>query len=85
MNKNHPPLVSVVIPVYKVERFLGRCLDSVLNQTLTDFEVICVNDGSPDKCGIILDEYARRDKRIRIITQENQGLSAARNNGLKAA
>lgn len=85
MNKNRPPLVSVIIPVYKVERFLGRCLDSVLNQTLTDFEVICVNDGSPDKCGIILDEYARRDKRIRIITQENQGLSAARNNGLKAA
>lgn len=85
MNKKHPPLVSVIIPVYKVERFLKRCLDSVLNQTLTDFEVICVNDGSPDKCDVILGEYAARDKRIHVITQENQGLSVARNNGLKAA
>ena len=79
------PKVSVIIPVYKVERYLPACLDSVLAQTFQDWEAICVNDGSPDKCGDILDEYAQRDKRIKVITQKNQGLSMARNNGLKQA
>ena len=79
------PKVSIIIPVYKVEEFLPECLDSVLAQTFKDFEAICVNDGSPDKCGKILEEYAKKDKRIKVITQENQGLSMARNNGLKQA
>lgn len=77
--------VSVIVPVYKVEKYLSRCLDSVLGQTFADFEVICVNDGSPDNCGDILDVYAKKDKRIKVINQENQGLSMARNNGLKVA
>ena len=77
------PLISVIIPVYKVEKYLRRALDSVLAQTYQNFEAICVNDGSPDNCGAILEEYAAKDKRIRIITQENQGLSMARNNALK--
>ena len=79
------PAVSVIIPVYKVEQYLPACLDSLLGQTFTDWEAICVNDGSPDNCGQILAEYAKRDKRIKVLTQENQGLSMARNNGLKAA
>ncbi len=77
--------VSVVVPVYQVEKYLPRCLDSVLGQTFTDFEVICVNDGSPDACGEILAAYARKDSRIRVVTQENQGLSMARNNGVNVA
>ncbi len=79
------PLLSVVIPVYNVENFLSVCLDSVLAQTLSELEIICVNDGSTDKCEQILQEYANKDKRIRIITQENSGLSSARNTGIKAA
>ena len=77
------PKISVIIPVYNVEKFLKRCLDSVLAQTFQDFEVICVNDGSTDKSGEILESYAFRDNRIRIFTQDNQGASVARNNGLK--
>ena len=79
------PLVSVIVPVYKVEKFLPRCLESVLAQTFTDFELICVNDGSPDGCLQILKNYAHKDKRIKVFSQENQGLSMARNNGLKQA
>ena len=79
------PKVSVIIPVYKVERYVRRCLDSVMSQTLTDWEAICVDDGSPDNSGKILDEYARRDKRIRVIHKENGGVSAARNDGIKLA
>ena len=79
------PKISVVIPIYNVEKYLSKCLDSVLAQTLTDWEAICVNDGSPDGCGKILEQYAAKDKRFKIITQENQGLSMARNNGLKQA
>lgn len=77
--------ISVIIPVYKVEAYLSRCLDSVLTQTFQDFEVICVNDGSPDNCGNILADYAAKHAHIKIITQANQGLSMARNNGLKQA
>ena len=77
--------VSVIIPVYKVEKYLRQCLDSVVGQTLKDMEIICVNDGSPDNCGAILAEYAKKDKRIKIVNQENQGLSMARNNGMPHA
>ena len=75
------PKISIIIPCYNVEKYLHRCLDSVIGQTFEDFEVICVNDGSPDNSGSILEEYAAKDKRIKILTQKNQGLSMARNNG----
>ena len=76
------PKVSVVIPVYNVENYLCQCLDSVLNQTLKDIEIICVDDGSTDNSSAILNEYKATDSRIHVITQENGGLSAARNSGL---
>jgi glycosyltransferase involved in cell wall biosynthesis len=79
------PAISIIIPVYNVEKYLRRCLDSVKNQTWQDWEAICVNDGSPDNSAAILAEYAARDARIRVITQENGGLSDARNTGIKAA
>lgn len=75
-------LISVIVPVYKVEKFLNRCIDSILAQTFTDFELILVDDGSPDRCGEICDEYSLVDKRIQVIHQENKGLSAARNIGI---
>lgn len=78
-------LISVIIPVYNVEEYLPRCLDSILRQTYRELEIICVNDGSPDGCLSILESYAREDPRIKVIDQENQGVSAARNKGLKAA
>lgn len=79
------PQISVIIPIFNVEKFLPRCLDSVLAQTFKNFEVICVNDGSPDDCDKILEEYAAKDDRIKIVNQRNQGLSMARNNGFKIA
>ena len=82
---SHVPAVSVVIPVYNVERYLRTCLDSVANQTLRDIEIICVDDGSTDGSPGILKEYARRDNRISILSQSNNGLSSARNAGAKAA
>ena len=77
--------VSVVIPVYNVEEFLGECLDSICNQTLTDIEIICVNDGSKDKSLDILNEYAAKDERITVIDQENGGHAVATNRGMKLA
>lgn len=74
--------ISVVVPVYKVEPYLRRCVDSILSQTFKDFELILVDDGSPDRCGVICDEYAKRDSRVVVIHQENAGLSAARNAGI---
>lgn len=74
--------ISVIVPVYKVEAFLSRCVDSILAQSFTDFELILVDDGSPDNCGTICDDYALRDSRIHVIHQENGGLSAARNAGI---
>ena len=71
------PAISVIIPVYNVEKYLRRCLDSVLNQTFTDWQAICVNDGSPDNSAAILSEYAARDARFKIVTKENGGLSDA--------
>ncbi|MBP5398791.1 MAG: glycosyltransferase [Alphaproteobacteria bacterium] len=81
MDKNNVK-ISVVIPVYNVEKYLSRCLDSIILQTYENLEIICVNDGSTDGSPKILEDYAERDKRIRIITQENQGLSGARNSGM---
>lgn len=76
------PAISVIVPVYKVEAYLHRCVDSILGQTVTDFELILVDDGSPDNCGAICEEYARKDSRIVVIHQANGGLSAARNAGI---
>ena len=79
------PAISIIIPVYNVEKYLRRCLDSVMNQTFQDWQAICVNDGSPDNSAKILDEYAKRDSRFIIVTKENGGLSDARNAGMKKA
>ena len=79
------PLVSIIVPVYKVEPYLRRCVDSVLAQSFTDYELILVDDGSPDNCGMICDEYAKSDPRIRVIHQTNSGAAAARNTGIKTA
>lgn len=76
------PKVSVIVPVYRVEPYLRRCVDSILNQSFSDFELILVDDGSPDNCGAICDEYAAKDSRVHVIHQENSGLSAARNAGI---
>ena len=76
------PQISVVLPVYNVEEYLRQCLDSLANQTFEDFEVICVNDGSGDSSLSILEEYASEDERFKIISQENKGLSGARNTGM---
>lgn len=78
-------LISIIIPVYKVEKYLSRCVDSVLAQTYRNIEIILVDDGSPDKCPEICDEYAQRDGRITVIHKENGGLSDARNVGIEAA
>ena len=78
------PKISIIVPVYKVEQYLRRCLDSIASQTFTDWECILIDDGSPDNSGAICDEYAGRDGRFRVIHQENKGVSAARNAGLDA-
>lgn len=75
-------LLSVIIPVYKVEPYLKRCIDSVRKQTYEKLQIILVDDGSPDNCGKICDEYTELDSRIIAVHQENEGLSDARNNGL---
>ena len=79
------PKISVIIPVYNVEKYLAECLTSVVNQTFKDIEIICVNDGSTDNSPKILEEFAQKDRRIKIINQENQGMSCARNAGLAIA
>lgn len=81
----HQPKVSVIIPVYNVEKYLHQCLDSVIGQTLQDIEIICVNDSSTDSSLSILEDYQKKDNRIQIITQENSGAGAARNRGLSIA
>lgn len=78
-------MISVIVPVYNVEKYLNECIDSILAQTYTDFELILVDDGATDRCPEICDEYAKKDKRIQVIHQENSGLSVARNTGLDAA
>jgi GT2 family glycosyltransferase len=79
------PLISVIVPVYKVEEHLPKCMDSILNQSYIHLDIILVDDGSPDNCGIICDDYARKDKRVSVIHQKNTGLSGARNSGLEIA
>ena len=79
------PKISVIIPVFNVENYLEKCLDSVVNQTLNDIEIICINDGSTDNSPNILESYVQKDARIIVINQENKGLSAARNRGLEIA
>ncbi|MBA6153572.1 glycosyltransferase family 2 protein [Gelidibacter maritimus] len=79
------PKISVIVPVYNVEQFLSKCIDSIINQTYENLEIILVNDGSPDNCGFICDEYGKKDNRIKVIHQKNKGLSGARNSGLEIA
>ena len=79
------PRISIIVPVYKAENFLHKCLDSILSQSFEDYEVILINDGSPDNSGIICDRYATEDDRIRVIHQQNKGVSAARNAGIHMA
>ncbi len=79
------PSISVIVPVYKCEEYLESCVKSILNQTFTDFEIILVDDGSPDNCGKICDDLARKYNKITVLHQENQGQAAARNNGVKFA
>ena len=78
-------LISLIIPVYKVEKYLEKCIQSVINQTYENLQIILVDDGSPDNCGKICDEYAKKDHRIEVIHKSNGGLSDARNKGLEIA
>lgn len=77
--------ISVIVPVYKVEKYIRKCIDSIINQTYKNLEIILVDDGSPDNCPQICDEYAQKESRIKVIHQENMGVSVARNNGIEIA
>ena len=79
------PEISIIVPVYKVEKYLNECIDSILAQTFTDFELILVDDGSPDNCPALCDAAAEKDSRVRVIHQQNKGLSGARNAGIDVA
>ena len=81
----HRPLVSIIVPVYEVEEYLDKCVQSLLSQTMRDIEIILVDDGSPDNCGRMCDGYAEADPRVRVIHKKNGGLSDARNHGIDAA
>ena len=76
---------SIIVPVYKVENYLSNCIESVLSQTFTDYELILVNDGSPDRCPEICDHYKEKDSRIQVIHKANGGLASARRAGIKIA
>lgn len=78
-------LFSVIVPIYNIEKYIRRCIDSVLSQSFSDYELILVDDGSPDRCGAICDEYAGKDTRIKVIHKENGGLVSARQAGIKVA
>ncbi|HFI2473628.1 TPA: glycosyltransferase family 2 protein [Streptococcus suis] len=80
-----PALISIIVPVYNVKPYLNRCIDSLLKQTYPHFELILINDGSTDGSAFVLEEYAKKDERIRVIHQENAGVSAARNKGIDSA
>lgn len=82
MNK---PVFSVIVPIYKVEKYLKQCVDSILRQTFSDFELILVDDGSPDDCPQICDEYAKQDNRVKVVHKQNGGLTSARKAGIKVA
>lgn len=77
--------VSIIVPIYNVEKFLNRCIDSLLNQTLREIEIILIDDESPDNCPQICDEYAQRDNRIKVIHKTNAGLGMACNSGIEVA
>ncbi len=79
------PLITVIVPIYKVEQYLDKCVDSIIRQTYRQLEIILVDDGSPDRCGIIANELAKKDSRIKVIHKENGGLSSARNAGIDIA
>ena len=79
------PLISIIVPVYNAEQYLEKCVNSIINQTYTNLEIILVDDGSPDNCGAICDEYAKKDSRIKVIHEKNSGQSIARNAGLDNA
>lgn len=79
------PEVSIVIPIYRVEKYLRQCIDSILNQSFTNFELILVDDGSPDTCPQICDEYALKDKRVKVYHLNNGGVSKARNYGVSVS
>ena len=79
------PKVSIVVPIYNVEKYLEQCIDSIINQTLKDIEIILVDDGSPDNCPQMCDEYAKKDSRIKVVHKKNGGLSSARNAGIEVA
>ena len=83
--QNDSTLISVIIPVYNVEKYIDKCIDSVVNQTYKNLEIILVDDGSPDNCPEICDKWANKDGRIKVIHQENRGLAGARQSGVKAA
>ena len=78
-------MISIIVPVYNVEKYLQRCIESILTQTETDFELLLIDDGSKDKSGLICDEYAQKDKRVNVIHKENGGVSSARNLGIEKA
>jgi glycosyltransferase involved in cell wall biosynthesis len=80
---NNLPLISVIVPVYNVEPYLAPCLDSIIAQTYRNLEIIIIDDGSPDRCPIIAEEYAKKDSRICLVHQENAGLSESRNVGMR--
>lgn len=84
-NAEKMPELSIIVPIYKVEKYLDECIQSILHQTFTDFELILVDDGSPDACPQMCDAAAEQDSRVRVIHQKNGGLSAARNTGIEAA
>lgn len=79
------PKISVIVPVYKVEKYIDKCIESILSQTFKDFELILVDDGSPDSSGAICDQYAQKDARIRVFHKKNGGVSSARNKGIDNA
>ena len=79
------PKISVIIPVFNTDKYLGQCIESIINQTFKDIEIVCINDGSTDNSLKILEEYAQKDNRVRVISQENQGVSIARNRGIVEA
>ena len=82
---NNQPLISIIVPCYNVEQYLPKCIESILAQTYRNLEILLVDDGSPDRCGEICDEYAKKDSRIKVIHKPNGGLAAARNSGQDAA
>lgn len=79
------PKISIIVPVYKAEKYINRCIDSILAQTLTDFELLLIDDGSPDRSGEICDKYAQKDSRIRVFHKENDGVASARQLGMDVA